>query len=73
MSYTEFNNNDQTQIILSRVHDDLLWIGDAHIVIDNDLIHKVTRLGNEGCNHVSEKNVRKMVQMNLDTSFDEET
>ena len=39
-------------------------------MIDDDLIHKVTRLSNEGCNPMNEKNVRKMVQTNLFTRFD---
>ena len=53
MFYTEFDNHEWTRIILSRVHDDLLWLGDSQIVIDDDLIHKVTGLSNEGCNPVN--------------------
>ena len=62
MFYTYFNNNDWTRIILSRVHDDLLWLGDSIISIDNDLIHKVTRLSNQGSNPVNIKNVRKILK-----------
>ena len=41
-----------------------------HVAIDNDLFHKVTGLSNEGYNLVNEKNVRKMVETNLNTRFD---
>ena len=30
MFYTEFDNHEWTQIILSRVHDDMFWLGDAY-------------------------------------------
>ena len=70
MFYTEFDNHDWTQIILSKVHNDFLWLGDAQIVVKNDLIHKVTWLSNEGCNLVNQKNVRKMVETNLNTRLD---
>lgn len=39
MFYTKFNNHEWTRITLRRVHDDILWLGDAYIFIDNDLIH----------------------------------
>ena len=55
---------------MSIVHDDLLWLGDSLICIDNDLIHKVTSLSNEGCNPVNIKNVRRIVETNLNTRFD---
>ena len=45
-------------------------MGDAQVLIDNDLIHQVTRQYNEGCNLVKIKNVRKMVETNLNTRFD---
>ena len=70
MFYMNFNNNDWTRIILSRVHDDLLWLGDSIICIDNDLIHKVTSLRSQGSNPVNIKNVRKLVEANLNTYFD---
>ena len=38
--------------------------------IDNDLIHKVTSLSNVGSNLVNIKNVRKIVETNLNTCFD---
>ena len=37
--HTKFDNHEWTRKILSGVHDDLLWMGDAQILIDNDLIH----------------------------------
>lgn len=70
MLYTDFDNHEWTQIILRRVHDNILWLGDSIICIDNDLIHKVTSLNNGGCNLVNIKNVRKIVETNLNTYFD---
>ena len=71
MFYTNFENHEWTGIILSRVHGDLLWLGDSLIcTIDNDLIHKVTSLSNEGCNPLNIKNVCRIVEMNLNTIFD---
>ena len=55
---------------ISRVHDDLLWLGDSIICIDNDLIHKVTGLSNKGSNPMNIKNVREIVETNLNTHFD---
>ena len=55
---------------MSRVHDDLLWLGESLICIDNDLIHKVIGLSNEGCNPVNIKNVCRIVETNLNTRFD---
>lgn len=48
----------------------MFWLGDAHVTIDNDLIHKVTGLSNEGCNPINDTNVRKLVEKNLFTRFD---
>ena len=39
-------------------------------MIDNDLIHRVTILSNEGCNPINIKNVRKTVEANLFIRFD---
>ena len=47
-----------------------LWLGDSIICIDNDLIHKVTGLSNEGSNPVNIKNVHKILDANLNTYFD---
>ena len=69
MFYMEFDNHEWRRIFLSRVHDDLLWLGDSLICIDNDLIHKVTSLSNEGCNLVNIKNVHRIVETNINTRF----
>lgn len=37
MFYTDFDNNEWTRIILSKVHDDFLWLGDSIVCIGNDL------------------------------------
>ena len=70
MFFIDFDNNDWTRIIISRVHDDLLWMGDYIISIDNDLIHKVIGLGNQGNNLVNIRYVHKLVETNLNTYFD---
>ena len=70
MFYTYFKNNEWTRIILSKVHDDFLWLGDSIICIDNDLIHKVTGLRNEGGNPINIKNLCKIVEANLNIYFD---
>ena len=70
MFYTDLDNHEWTRIILRKVHDDLLWLGNLIICINNDLIQKVTGLRNEGCIPINIKNVRKLVETNLNTSFD---
>ena len=40
-----------------------------HVIIDNNLIHKVLGISNEGCNPINEKNIREMVETNLNTRF----
>ena len=44
--FIEFDNHEWSRIILRRVHKEMFWVGDIPIIIDNDLIHKVTRLRN---------------------------
>ena len=56
--------------MLSRVHDDLLWLGDSVVCIDDDLIHKVIGLPNKVSNPVITRHARKLVETNLDTYFD---
>ena len=65
----EFKSNEWTTIILSKIHDDLLWLGDSQVLTDNDLIHEVTSLRNEDCNPMNIKNLRKMVEKNLNIRF----
>ena len=33
MFYMDFDNEEWTRIILSRVHDDLLWLGDSMVTL----------------------------------------
>ena len=73
MFYMDFNNHEWTRIILSRIHDDLLWLGDSIISIDNDLIHKVIGLSNQGSNPLNIRNVCKIVKTNLNMYFDGRT
>ena len=70
MFYMGFDNHEWTRIILSRIHDDLLWLGDFIISIDNDLIHKVTNLRNNISNQVNIKNMHNIVEVNLKIHFD---
>ena len=65
----DFDNNEWTRIILRKVHDDFLWLGNSIICIDNDLIHKVAGLSNKGSNLVNIKNVHKIVEENINTYF----
>ena len=46
-------------------------MGDSIIFIENDLIHKVKGLSNEGSNLVNIKNVCKIVEANINTYFDD--
>ena len=69
MFYTDFDNEDWIKIILRRVHDDLLGLGDSMVSIDNDLIHKVTGLHDEGSNLMNTRHAHKIVEANLNTYF----
>ena len=69
MFYMDFDNQDWIRIILSRIHDDLLWLGDLVVCIDNDLIHKVINLSNKGSNPVNTRNACKIIEANLNTYF----
>lgn len=40
MFYMMFDNNDWTQIILCRVHDEIFWLGNVQVTIDNNLINR---------------------------------
>ena len=65
MFYMGLDNQDWIKIILSRIHDDLLWLGDSTVCIDNDLIHKVIGLSNKGRNPVNTRNGCKIIKENL--------
>ena len=56
--------------MLSRVHDDLLWLGESVVCIDDDLIHKVIGLPNKGSNSMNVRHAHKLVEENLNTHFD---
>ena len=68
--FTDFENEEWVRIVLSRVHDDLLWLGESIVCIDNDLIHKVTGLPNKESNPVNTRHAHKLVENNLNTYFD---
>ena len=70
MVYIDFDNEDWIRIILSRIHDDLLWLGESIVCIVNVLIHKVTGLHNKRSNPVNTRHVCKIVEANLNTYFD---
>lgn len=65
MFYKKFDNHDQSQNILSQVHEEIFWVGDSPILIDNELIHKVK---NEGFNPINEKNMKELVEETLKTN-----
>ena len=70
MFYMDFDNHERSRIILRRIHEDMFWVRDIPVMIDNKLIHKFSSLSNEGCNIVNEKNVKKLVETNQKTKFD---
>lgn len=64
--FTKFDNHEWKRIILrewkriilSHIHEDIF-------MNENDMIHKLTGLSNEGSNLVNIKNVNKLVETNL--------
>ena len=54
----EFGNHEW-----SRIDEDMFWVGDIPFIIDDEMIHKLTSLSNEGCNLVNEKNIKKLVEI----------
>ena len=69
MFYTDFENEEWVRIVLSRVHDDLLWLKESFVCIDDDLIHKVTGFPNKGSNLVNTRHARKLVEAKLNSYF----
>lgn len=59
MFYMDFDNHEWSRIILNRIHESFFWVGDMPVMIDNDMIHKLTRLSNEGRNPVNEKECKE--------------
>lgn len=47
-----------------------IWVGDVPVVIENEMIHKLTSLRNEGSNPIHTKNVKKVVESNLKIKSD---
>ena len=60
--YCELDIDEWTQIILSRIHDEKLWMQDNVIDIYVDLIHEVTSLSKQGSVPIGEKLVKKKVE-----------
>lgn len=58
----EFNEFEWIQILLSRIHDDLFWIGEVPVRITRDLIHEMTGLSKKGVVIPAGKDVRKLVE-----------
>ena len=69
MFYTNLHNHEWRKIILSYIHKGMFWVGDVPVMIDNDMIHRLTGSSNEGRNPINEKNVKKMVETNLKTKI----
>lgn len=70
MFYIDLVNHEWTITILSRVHDEMFWICDVPIIIENDLIHKVIGMISEGYNSMNDRNMRNIFKTNLYTRFD---
>ena len=68
--YTDFENEEWVRIVLSRVHDDLLWLKELVVCIDDDLIHKVIGLPNKGSNPMNTWHAHKLIEANLNSYFD---
>lgn len=60
--FYEFDEPKWIKIILSRMHDKFIWMGDQPTMITKDLIHVVTGLRNEGSIPTSTKNTMAMVK-----------
>lgn len=48
----------------------MLWVGDILVIIDNNVIHKLTGLRNEEKKLVNENNIKKLVETNLKRKSD---
>lgn len=62
--YRELDVDEWTQVILSRVHNNKLWMGENIIYILADLIHEVTGLRKKGSIPIRKKMVKKKVEQN---------
>lgn len=58
----EFYESEWIKILLSRIHDDLFWIGEVPVRITTNLIHEMTRLPKTEAILPTSKDVRKLVE-----------
>ena len=65
----EFDDETNTKIILSRIHDGKFWMEDRVIDITADLIHEVTGLSKEGEMPLNEKKIKNVVLENTGSSY----
>lgn len=65
----EFNDEECTKIILSKIHNGKFWMEDRVIDITADLIHDVTGLSKVGEIPLNEKNMRNIVLDNTGSSY----
>lgn len=65
----EFDNEECTKIILSRIHNGKFWLEDRVIDITADLIHDVIGLSKSSVIPLNEKNMRKIVISNIGSSY----
>lgn len=66
----EFDEDEWFKILLSRVHDQFIWIGDKLVKICSDLIHEITGLDNTGVTPIAEKHVKKEVETLTHSKWD---
>jgi hypothetical protein len=60
--FYEFDEQEWIKIILSRIHDQFIWMGDQPSLINKDLIHTVIGLRREGTIPTFAKNTMAMVK-----------
>lgn len=60
--YYEFDKPKWIKIILSRIHDQFIWMGDQPTIINKDLIHVIIGLSREGTIPTSMKNTMDMMK-----------
>lgn len=69
MTY-EFYESEWIKILLSRIHDDLFWIGEVPIRITGDLINEMTCLSRIDTILLVGKDVRKIVEQTCKSRSD---
>ena len=63
MDYEEFDELEWIRIVLSRIHDQFIWVGDKPTMITKELFHLVTSLDNVGIVHVETITVKTWKQI----------